>query len=90
MSLKVMISADVSWPRNTAAGKHDLAKPIAATVSWENMETRARHAVAATGTIEFDAKDPMAGRYELNAKDGSETLKITGTFQNAPVMDGIN
>jgi hypothetical protein len=95
MVLKTMISADVMWPSANGAGRHEVlertARPaVTAIVSWEDLETRARHAVAATGYIDFDAKDPMAGRFELTAKDGSDTLKLTGTFENAPVTPALD
>jgi hypothetical protein len=91
MALKTMISADVTWPLASGPGHHAIAEAtsrptVTAILSWENLDTRARHAVAATGFIDFNAKDPMAGRFELTAKDGSETLKLTGTFENAPVL----
>jgi len=95
MVLKTMISADLMWPSANGAGHHVVlettARPaVTAIVSWENLDTRARHAVAATGFIDFDAKDPMAGRFELTAKDGIETLKVSGTFENAPVIPALD
>lgn len=95
MALKVMISAEVVWPTHSNASRHqipdDAAKPTTiATIQWERLDTRERHTATATGSIDLDGKDPMSGRFDLTAKDGAATLKLSGTFKDAPVMEGIN
>lgn len=95
MALKVMISAEIVWPTHSSATKFQipdgsLKSSTTAVVQWERLDTRERHTVVATGSVDFDAKDPMSGHFELTAKDGTQTLKLTGTFRDAPVMLGIN
>ena len=95
MSLNTMISVEIVWPTHSSATHYQISDGTAksrsiALVQWERLDTRARHTIAATGSIDFDAKNPMSGRFELTAKDGAETLKLSGTFKDAPMMDGIN
>jgi hypothetical protein len=95
MALKVMISVEIVWPTHSSVTKYQipdgtLKSRTTALVQWERLDTRERHTTIATGSIDIDVKDPMSGRFELTAKDGTETLKLTGTFKDAPVMLGIN
>lgn len=95
MSLKVMISAEIVWPTHSSANRHQIPdgtpkSSTTALVQWERLDTRERHTAIATGSVDLQGDDPMSGRFELTAKDGAATLKLTGTFKDAPLMDGIN
>jgi len=95
MALKVMISIEIVWPTHSSASHFQIPDGSAksntvAVVQWERLDTRERHIAIATGSIDLNGDDPISGRFGLTAKDDAVTLKLTGTLQNAPVMDGIN
>lgn len=79
MQLGVMISADIA-----------LTPGAPTTLNWQNVSTGARHAVQTGATLNTDGKDPMAGSFTITAKDGSESLSVTGTFKDAPIAPGLD
>jgi hypothetical protein len=95
MALNTMISVEIVWPTHSSATGYQIPDGTpksrsVALVQWERLDTRTRHNAVATGSVDFDAKNPMSGRFELTAKDGAAVLKLSGTFKDAPMMDGIN
>lgn len=95
MALKVMISVEIVLPTHSSATRYQIPdgtpkSRTAALVQWERLDTRERHSASATGSIDFNAEATMSGHFELTAKDGAATLKLSGAFKDAPVMDGIN
>ena len=95
MALKVMISVEIVWPTHASASHYQIPdgtpkSPTTAMLQWERLDTRERHATVATGSVDLSGDDPMSGRFELTAKDGAQTLKLSGTFKDAPVMTDLN
>lgn len=82
MALNVMMAVTVKLP---AAG----AAAIDGTLTWESLATRTRHSSAVTGTLTFKGKDLLSGEFKLSGKDGNETLSLSGTFADAPVLVGV-
>ena len=89
MSANMMVSATIRLP--ATAGIYRLT-PVAANalIQWDNLTARTRHSALATGSISFKGKDTLSGTFSMSAKAGAETLTLTGEFQNAPAISGVD
>lgn len=89
MSANMMVSATIKLP--ATAGNYRLT-PVAANalIQWDNLTARTRHSALATGSISFKGKDTLSGTFSMSAKAGAETLTLTGEFQNAPAISGVD
>lgn len=85
MALNAMVAVTVKLPASPTAGG-----AIDGVLSWESLVTHTRHAAPISGTLTFKGKDLLAGEFKISAKDGSETLSLTGTFVDAPVLAGVD
>ena len=89
MSANMMVSATIKLP--ATAGNYRLT-PVAANalIQWDNLTARTRHSALAAGSISFKGKDTLSGTFSMSAKAGAETLTLTGEFQNAPAISGVD
>ncbi len=89
MARSMMISATIRLP--ASAGMHTLKPPTGYTlIRWENLTAHTGKSALATGTIEFKGKDVLSGKFSITATAGAETMTLTGIFEDAPIIKGID
>ncbi len=89
MTANMMVSATIKLPATT--GNYRLTPAAAnALIQWDNLTARTRHSAFVTGSISFKGKDTLSGTFSMSAKAGAETLTLTGEFQNAPAISGVD